>query len=141
MARPQSLQNILKQADKRVREAAVKALNDAAEEVVSQIKNNMNAQGIHEITGELRESIQYTPATEETPKVLIKSEVFAPKPKKPGVRNPAMKNRYKYGVPYGRIIEFSPRIRKPFFYKAWYEKRKTVKEEVIEKIGNAWSKG
>lgn len=136
-----SLARFLKNADDRVRQAAADALNKASEEVVSKIKDNMAAQGIKEDTGKLRGSVKCSKATVKSPNVLIKSEVFKPAPKRPGSRNPKMRGRYKYGVPYGRIIEFSPRIKKPFFYKAWYEKRNKVKEEVIKEIERAWSNG
>ena len=135
----QNLASFLKGADERVRKAAADALNKAAEEVVGRIKSNMSAQGIKERSGRLRGSVKYSKATAKSPNVLIKSEVFKPAPKRPGWRNPKMRGRYKYGVPYGRIIEFSPRIKKPFFYKAWYEERKKVKEQVINEVEKAWS--
>lgn len=134
-----SLIKILKDADVRVRQAAADALNNAADAVVSQIKDNMSSVGIKERTGSLRGSVRFSKATAKSPRVLIKSEVFKEAPKRPGWRNPKMKGRYKYGVPYGRIIEFSPRIRKPFFYKAWYEKKRAVTEQVTDAISKAWS--
>lgn len=99
----------------------------------------MTAQGIQERTGKLVGSVKTTTATAKSPSVEISSEVFKPAPKRPGSRNPRMKGRYRYGVPYGRIIEFSPRINKPFFYTAWYKKRSRIKQDVIEKISEAWS--
>lgn len=142
-----SLARFLKDADERVREAAANALNETAEGLISKIKDNMNAQGIREKTGNLRGSIKSTKATAKSPTVRIESEVFArnPKtgeiaiPKNPGSRNPAMKGRYKDGVPYGRLIEFSPRINKPFFYTAWYQEKARIREDIINVIGKAWS--
>lgn len=135
-----SLNALLKDADEKVKEAASEALNEASDEIVKQIRENMNAQGIRERTGALRGSIEIRKSTPKNLNALIKSEVFARRPKRPGWRNPKMKGRYKYGTPYGRILEFSPRINKPFFYTAWYKKRSTVKEEIINKIYGAWSK-
>lgn len=135
-----SLASFLKDADERVRQAAADALNQAAEDMENRIRVNMQAQGIQEKTGKLRASLKSTKATAKRPAVTIKSEVYVQPPKKPGSRNPKMRGRYRYGVPYGRIIEFSPRINKPFFYSAWYEGRKTVKENVINAIEKAWSK-
>lgn len=134
-----SLRNILRDADERVREAAANALNEAASELKQEIRDNMVEQGIQQRTGNLWGSVEATLATPEDAFVMIKSEVFAKMPKQPGKFNPAMKNRYKRGVPYGRIIEFG-RPQKPFFYKAWYDKRKEIKEDVESAIGNAWSK-
>ena len=136
-----SLATFLKEADERVRQAAANALNEASDEVIKQVKANMAAQGIREDTGKLRGSVKANKATTKSLNVVIKSEVFKPAPRRAGWRNPKMRGRYKYGVPYGRIIEFSPRIKKPFFYKAWYEKRKQVKSQVIKAIEGAWSNG
>lgn len=136
-----TLSTFLKQADERVRQAAADALNEASDEVIKQVKANMSAQGIQEKTGKLRGSVKANKATPKSLNVVIKSEVYKPAPKRPGWRNPKMRGRYKHGVPYGRIIEFSPRIKKPFFYKAWYEKRKQVKEQVMKAIEGAWSNG
>lgn len=138
MAKYKSLKVILKDADEKVKKAAVQALNEASEKVQSAIKTNMTSVGIQERTGELRSSIKVLPATEKNFKATISSEVFKPAPKNPGKRNPEMKGRYKYGTPYGRIIEFSPRINKPFFYTAWYKERKRITEEIIKKVGEAW---
>lgn len=134
-----SLKAFLKDADERVREAAARALNAASAELQQNIKTNMAAQGIRQRSGRLVGSIKATKATAKNPSVKISSEVFAKMPKRPGLRNPRMRSRYKYGVPYGRIIEFSPRINRPFFYTAWYKKRNAIKKEVMEEIGNAWS--
>lgn len=123
-----------------MKEAAAKALNDAADKLEKQIKQNMDKQGIKNRTGNLRGSLTYNKATPKRLNVMIKSEVFVKAPRRPGLRNPAMKNRYKYGVPYGRLIEFSPRINRPFFYTAWYSQRSMIKENVMEAIQNAWSR-
>lgn len=135
------LQTFLKNADERVRQAAADALNEAAEKLQQDIKNNMAAQGIRQRTGRLIGSVKANTATAKRLNVKITSEVFAKAPKRPGSRNPRMRSRYKYGVPYGRIIEFSPRINKPFFYTAWYKNRQAIKEQVMEAIGDAWSDG
>ena len=135
-----SLQKLLKDAEENVRKAAAEALNEAAAELTQGIRNNMSSQGIRERTGNLVGSIKATKATPKKLSVRVSSEVYAKPPKRPGSRNPAMRGRYKYGVPYGRIIEFSPRINKPFFYKTWYQKRKKIYEDVIKAVGEAWSK-
>jgi len=139
MAKRITLQSLLKDADERVRQAAADAINNASETLQRDIKANMAAQGIRERTGRLRGSLESTKATKSRLNVVIKSEVYAPTPKRPGSRNPAMKGRYKYGVPYGRILEFSPRINKPFFYTAWYKNKNKIKEIVMKEVSNAWS--
>ena len=134
-----SLAKFLKDADDRVRQAAADALNEAAEQVENRIRANMQAQGIQEKTGKLRASLKSKKATAKSPSTVIRSEVYVQAPKRPGSRNPRMKGRYRYGVPYGRIIEFSPRINK-LFYSAWYSTRNAVRSRIVDKISEAWSK-
>lgn len=141
MAKKRTLAAILKDADERVKKAAADALNEASREIVSSIEANISHVGIHNRTWTLAHSIETTEATEKRLNVTISSEVFKPAPKRPGLYNPKMRGRYKQGTPYGRIIEFSPRINMPFFYTAWYQKRDKVKDEIIEKVGEAWSNG
>ena len=143
MSKNISLQRLLKDADVRVKKAAAEALNEAAEELQNQIKNNMSAQGIKQDSGALVGSVKFTKATEKRPSVKIYSEVYKPLPKRPNSRRRKWgKPSIRYpsqGVPYGRIIEFSPRINRPFFYTAWYGKRREISEKVISAIGRAWS--
>lgn len=134
-----NLNKFLKDANERVRQAAADALNEAADELQDEIRNNMAKRGIKERTGRLRGSLTANKATTKRLNIVLKSEVYVKAPKRPGSRNPAMRNRYKWGVPYGRILEFSPRINKPFFYSAWYKKRTAIKESVIRAIGEAWN--
>ena len=130
-----------------MKQAAADALNEAAQTLTKDVRANMEKQGIEERTGQLVGSVEATKATPKKLTVVVKSEVFAKNkdgglriPKEPGKYNPAMAGRYKHGVPYGRILEFRPKNPKPFFYTAWYENRKEIREKVIEKIGEAWSK-
>lgn len=138
-----SLQRILKNADERVREAAARALNEAAKELEAQIKNNMSAQGIQNRTGRLRASVTATTATAKKPSVVVRSEVYAPLPKRQGKNRRLWgKGSIRYpakGVPYGRILEFSPRYNKPFFYPAWYKMKNRIRDEIITAVGEAWS--
>lgn len=138
-----SLQRILKDADERVREACAKVLNQSAKELEAQIKNNMSAQGIQNRSGRLRASVTATTATAKKPSVVVRSEVYAKLPKKQGKNRRLWgKGSIRYpskGVPYGRILEFSPRYNKPFFYPAWYKLRNRIKEDIIEEVGKAWS--
>lgn len=145
MSKGISLQRFLKDADERVKKAAAEALNKASKQLESEIKGNMASQGIHSRTGNLASSITATKADEKHLNIVVKSEVYKNIPKKPN------KNRRKWGkqsiryasrgVPYGRILEFSPRIKKPFFYTAWYKNRRQIKEEIIKAIGDAWNNG
>lgn len=137
-----NLNVLLKDETDAVKQAAADILNKAGNQLTARVKENMTTVGIHDRTGDLRGSVKFQDATKENLKIVVKSEVFVKKtPKRPGLYNPAMKNRYKYGVPYGRLIEFSPRINKPFFYTAWYSLRNTIRNEVVDEIKKAWAKG
>ena len=138
----QSLAKFLAGKSEAVKQAAADALNEASAEVVKAIQANMASAGIVNRTGNLKESVEAEPATAKRPRVLIKSEavVQAPPINKQGSINPGMKGRYADGkATYGRYIEFSPRINKPWFYPAWYAKQREVREKIIDAIGKAWS--
>lgn len=134
-----TLDYLLKDATERVQQAAVDALNGMADYMEQQIENNISKAGIKEDTGALKDSIKTTRAKIGKYSVVISSEVYKPAPENPGSRNPSMAGRYKKGVPYGRILEFSPHYNRPFFYTAWYNSRDAVKEYIISQIGKAWS--
>ena len=140
-----SLQKFLRDADERVRKACADALNEASQELEKQIKTNMSSKGIQNKTGRLRGSVTANKATEKKPVIVIKSEVYAPLPKNQSKNRRLWgKSSLKYpskGVPYGRILEFSPRYKKynNYFYGVWYKNRNKIREDVIKAIGNAWS--
>lgn len=133
-----TLQRLLKDADIRVKQAAMQALNNAGEELVEGIKESLNST-LNTISGNLEGSVTYEPATENKLMIRVKATATKPAPKKPGSRTPAMKQRYDNGAPYGAIIEFSPRINKPWFYPVWYRKRDKIKQDVLNAVGDAWS--
>lgn len=136
-----TLDYMLKDATDRVRQEAANALNGMAEYMESQIKSSMSKVGIKDDKGALRGSIKFTRAKPDKLNVMIESEVYKPAPKKPGSRNPDMIGRYKKGVPYGRILEFSTHYKKynGFFYTPWYNNRDAVREYIKLSISKAWS--
>lgn len=137
--RTKSLKAFLKDADERVKEAAVDALNASAERLQAEIVDSIQRAGITEHTGGLRESIKIKPATVKTFNAYIDSEYMKEVPKHPGSRNPNMEGRYKNGAPVSRILEFSPRYNKPFFYSTWYTERDGIRQYILAVIGDAWS--
>lgn len=136
-----TLQRLLRDADERVRKAAADAINKATDELESQVRENMAQRGIKQRSGRLAGSIKSTVANSKRLSAVVSSEVYARIPKRPGLLNPAMRGKYKYGAPYGRILEFSPKFSKynGFFYTAWYQHRKKIKDDIIQAIGEAWS--
>lgn len=134
-----SLKKILKEYSKDVQEAAVTQLNKEAEMLVSDIDADMDRAGIKAKTGALKASVKAIAATVKNLDAGVKSEVYAPLPAKPGSRNKEINYPAK-GVPYGRLIEFSPRINKPFFYTSFYEKRGKIIDRVFEACKQAGKK-
>ena len=134
-----SLKKILKEYSKDVQEAAVNQLNKEAEMLVSDIDADMDRAGIKTNTGALKASVKAIAATVKNLDAGVISEVYAPMPTKPGSRN---ENIYypKKGVPYGRLIEFSPRINRPFFYTSFYEKRGKIIDRVFDACKQAGKK-
>lgn len=133
-------------------QAGCDVINEEAAKLVGQIKAEMDIVGINERSGDLKGSVKITTkASVKKPNVIIKSEVFAKDKngKKHMVVNPGSRQRdgsramtandYKDGVPYGRILEFSPRYKKPFFFKVWDREKARIDHDVREKIGVAWS--
>ena len=67
---------------------------------------------IHMKSGQLIAEIgrKVTREKDGTIKATIFSKATSPKPKRPGLHNIRMKNRYKHGTPYPKILEFSPKF-------------------------------
>ena len=135
----QSLKSILKEYGKDVLEAAAAQLNAEAEALVADIGADMDKAGIKTRSGALKASVKAIAATPKNLNAVVKSEVYAEMPKNPGSRNANISYPAK-GVPYGRLIEFSPRINKPFFYTSFYEKRNEIIDRVFKACREAGRK-
>ena len=113
-------------------------INNSLPEIAENVQRHYDEQNIKKITGKLYAGtkIHKMEVSEDKVKTAyIINDVINPRiVKKPGKRNIAMKNRYKGGTHYGRLIEFSPRINKPFFYPAMDES----KEKLRERIKKRW---
>ena len=131
-----SISKILREYSEGVQKAAVDALNRNAEMLAGDIKEGMGAAGIQRQSGKLEESVKVGNATLKNLDAKVVSEVYKPLPDKPGSRNSSIYYPSK-GVPYGRLIEFSPRINKPFFYDKFYEKKKKIVDDICESVRKA----
>lgn len=105
-------------------------LQDFGEEAVTHMKEAL-AKGASDIaadakgrvpvaTGTLRESI-HTKANKNGTRIKIVADA----------RNP------KDNVPYGRLLEFSPKLNRPFLYPAYDAHRDEIKKAMIEAIRKA----
>lgn len=131
-----TISKILRDYSEEVQQAAVDALNRNAVMLQGDIKGSMDTAGIKRDTGKLEESVKVGKATLKNLDATVVSEVYKPLPDNPGSRNPNVYYPSK-GVPYGRLLEFSPRINKPFFYDTFYVLKKMIIDDVFESVRKA----
>ena len=109
-----AFQQILQDYGKQVADAAKKALADEAEIIANDAKSRCPVK-----TGNLKESIHTVPNKSGT-RINIVADATD-----------------KNGVPYGRIIEYSPKIQKPFVHPALDAHRDEISGKVADAIKQA----
>ena len=132
-----NLKDVLEQYGEKAMEAAAAVMRESADQLVAGAKARAPAE-----SGKLRDSIrklEHGSGKRYTVAMVCDAKSTVPV-KHPGVRNPNAASRYKNtGVPYGRIIEFSPKYNHPFFFTDYYNQRAATREKVIEAIHKAVS--
>ena len=108
-----AFQQILQDYGKQVAAAAKKALADEAEIIANDAKSRCPVK-----TGNLKESIHTVPNKSGTRVSIVVDAVD------------------KDGVPYGKVVEYSPKIQKPFVYPAL----DAHKDEIAGKVADAIKK-
>ena len=108
------MENVLKVYGERVADAAKEALADNAEELCQTVKSKCPVR-----TGRLLDSIHVSRLKDGAVYKVIADA------------------RGDDGTPYARIVEFSPKIDKPFMYPSMDEKRDKFKRNVVSKIKGA----
>lgn len=108
------MENVLKVYGERVADAAKEALADNAEELCQTVKSKCPVR-----TGRLRDSIHVSRLKDGAVYKVIADATGDD------------------GTPYARIVEFSPKIDKPFMYPSMDEKRDKFKRNVVSKIKEA----
>lgn len=108
------MENVLKVYGERVADAAKEALAENAEELCQTVKSKCPVR-----TGRLRDSIHVSRLKDGAVYKVIADA------------------RGDDGTPYARIVEFSPKIDKPFMYPSMDEKRDKFKRNVVSKIKGA----
>ena len=108
------MENALKVYGERVADAAKEALADNAEELCQTVKSKCPVR-----TGRLLDSIHVSRLKDGAVYKVIADA------------------RGDDGTPYARIVEFSPKIDKPFMYPSMDEKRDKFKRNVVSKIKGA----
>ena len=105
-----AFQQILQDYGKQVAAAAKKALADEAEIIANDAKSRCPVK-----TGNLKESIHTVPNKSGTRVSIVVDATD------------------KDGVPYGKVVEYSPKIQKPFVYPAL----DAHKDEIAGKVADA----
>ena len=108
-----AFQQILQDYGKQVAAAAKKALADEAEIIANDAKSRCPV-----LTGNLKESIHTVPNKSGTRVSIVVDATD------------------KDGVPYGKVVEYSPKIQKPFVYPAL----DAHKDEIAGKVADAIKK-
>ena len=108
------MENVLKVYGERVADAAKEALADNAEELCQTVKSKCPVR-----TGRLLNSIHVSRLKDGAVYKVIADA------------------QGDDGTPYARIVEFSPKIDKPFMYPSMDEKRDKFKRNVVSKIKEA----
>ena len=108
------MENVLKVYGERVADAAKEALADNAEELCQTVKSKCPVR-----TGRLLNSIHVSRLKDGAVYKVIADA------------------QGDDGTPYARIVEFSPKIAKPFMYPSMDEKRDRFKQNVKTKIREA----
>ena len=108
-----AFQQILQDYGKQVAAAAKKALADEAEIIANDAKSRCPVK-----TGNLKESIHTVPNKSGTRVSIVVDATD------------------KDGVPYGKVVEYSPKIQKPFVYPAL----DAHKDEIAGKVADAIKK-
>lgn len=108
--RYKGFKDLLDVLDKEVVNRAKDALEEGADLVVDDAKSRVPVK-----TGKLRDSIHYVVRKERT-------------------RIDVVANAKNKGFPYGRIVEFSPKINQPFLFPAADANREKIKQLIIDAI-------
>ncbi len=105
-------------------EAGKKVLSECADEIVADAKARCPVN-----TGALRDSI-HKEVKKNGERVTVGTRLKS-----------APSKKYPEGVNYGKIVEFSPKINKPFLYPAFDAHKAKTKERVRQAIAEAVRRG
>lgn len=128
------LKELIDEFGKEVAKAAAEVINDVILDTEKEAKENLRKHGIKGTR--MYEGFTHTEAdwNADNPEATLALEVWSDEPtKKIGNNNSGIYDSMGYAN-VGRIIEFSPRINKPFYYDAFYKRRKGMKKEIHDKV-------
>lgn len=122
MSKYMSSEKILEELGEVATNAAKEALEEGAETVVQEAKNRCPV---------------YTGKDKRVEKGALKRSIHKVKRRKGASFRVKADARGYNEFPYGAIVEFSPKINKPFLYPAFEAKKESIKEGIIKAVQNA----
>ena len=120
----------LKELGNHVLEAAKDALKKGADSVVRDAKSRCPVYEGHKKNGRVYMSKDVTPGA-------LKDSIKAEPNAKGTVYKISANAKSKDGYLYGQILEFSPRVNRPFLYPAMEANRDSVRRSITEAVRNA----
>lgn len=134
------LKTILESYGEAAKQAAIDCVDRKASALAAGAKSRLEAQ-FPGGTGKAAASIRIVRPKRQTNKYKLKviCDAVNPAPiKNPGARGSvSTKSFASGGYPYPRVLEFSPKYGKPFFFQDYYEARAALPDEISEAIRKA----
>ena len=124
----------LKEIGEHVLEAAKAALKQGADEVVAEAKNRCPVYEGHKHNGKTYMAAGVTPGA-------LRDSIKAEPNKNGTVYQVSADAKSSDGFLYGQILEFSPRVNRPFLYPALEAKKKDVVDGIAGAIREAIRRG
>lgn len=135
------LKTILESYGEAAKQAAIDCVDRKASALDAGAKSRLEAQ-FPGGTGKAAASIRIVRPKRQTNKYKLKviCDAVNPRPvKNPGSHGSKRGGSYPNGYPYPRVLEWSPKYGKPFFFQDYYETKAALPDQVSEAIRKAVS--
>ena len=124
-------------------DAAVAVIDAEADRIAMVAKRTAEEKKFNNSTGKLVASIHVIKPKRSTKfhkDIVVCDAVNVTPIKNPGARGSKRTKSYTDGYPYPRVLEFSPKYGKPFFFQGCYEANMALSGKIIEAVRKAVQK-
>ena len=124
-------------------DAAVAVIDAEADRIAMVAKRTAEEKKFNNSTGKLVASIHVIKPKRSTKfhkDIVVCDAVNVTPIKNPGARGSKRTKSYTDGYPYPRVLEFSPKYGKPFFFQGCYEAKMALSGKIIEAVRKAVQK-
>ena len=124
-------------------DAAVAVIDTEADRIAMVAKRTAEEKKFNNSTGKLVASIHVIKPKRSTKfhkDIVVCDAVNVTPIKNPGARGSKRTKSYTDGYPYPRVLEFSPKYGKPFFFQGCYEAKMALSGKIIEAVRKAVQK-